>query len=548
MTSVLLFIFMLVTSLMFLGMLWGDRLSLSGLFEVNWLGPIGGLLDAIWRLCSEFLDFTVEFVVAHFSWVIAAVSGAAGLILVAFLMGGGLASDAEAYHLDSIAPLYAGGVVDRIRPVKPAEPARDISNGIRLAKADIDDSQHVFQAKGGNYVLFGRPEYQAPRIRPRRPIEGSIASAPTSRPLLQRPELDVRFNRLYSATVVPERVRMVRTDGRLIDDLPSALFVDRAVRNLLRDDWRTGIGLPIGLNERPDVGNLVAESPLAVVRDLESRIRVTPGVMVSRQDLRIEKTAPQRSATGEVTMQVSITNLANDSIDGLLVRELLPYGTKIRGTVPQGVLREATLTWLVSNLRPQQERVLRFTVIPADDPIGGRDTLFESLTEVSALTAVMTRTVVTEEDLPPTPSRPSVINRPPLTARAPRLRLQISKPRSTPTVGSWTTLIFRISNIGNANAENVQLRLILDEVLDHHALSNDDLSRRVDASLPQIAPGESRDFDLVVKPTRTGLAESSAELLFEGQQLYLQSFSISTSAPATPSPVRTPPTTSRFRP
>ena len=59
MTSVLLFIFMLVTSLMFLGMLWGDRLSLSGLFEVNWLGPIGGLLDAIWRLCSEFLDFTV---------------------------------------------------------------------------------------------------------------------------------------------------------------------------------------------------------------------------------------------------------------------------------------------------------------------------------------------------------------------------------------------------------------------------------------------------------------------------------------------------------
>ncbi len=547
---------MLVTSLMFLGMLWGDRLSLSSLFEVNWLGPIGGLLDAIWRLCSEFLDLTVEFVVAHLSWVVAAVSGAAGLIVIAFLMGGGLASDAEAYHLDSIAPLYAGGVVDRIRPVKPAEPARSISNGIRLAKADIDDSQNVFQAKGGDYLLFGRPEYQAPKIRPRRPIEGSIASAPTTRPLLQRPELDIRFNRLYSATIVPDRVRMVSTDGRLIDDLPSALFVDRAVRKLLRDDWRAGIGLPIALNEGPDIGNLVPESPLAVVRDLESRIRVTPGVMVSRQDLRIEKTVPQRSGTGEVMMQVSITNLANDSIDGLLVRELLPFGTKIRGTVPQGVLRGSTLTWLVSNLRPQQERVLRFTVIPADDPIGGRDTLFESLTEVSALTAVKTRTVVTEKEIPPilpTPPRSLESNRPPLTARAPRLRLEISKPRSTPTVGSWTTLIFRISNVGNANAENVRLRLVLDEVLDHHALSDDDLSRQVDASLSQIAPGESRDFDLVVRPTRTGLAESSAELLFEELQLEVQSFSFIATAPATPpaessSPSSTSPTTIRFRP
>ena len=536
MTSVLLFIFMLVTSLMFLGMLWGDRLSLSGLFEAHWLGPIGGLLDAVWRICSEFLDLSVQFVIGHLSWVVAAVSGTAGLILVAFLMGGGLAADAEAYHLDSIAPLNAGGVVDRIRPVKPEEPVQAISIGIMLAKADVDDSHYVFQAKGGDYLVFGRPEFQAPRTRPRRPIEGSIASAPTSRPLLERPELDVRFNRLYSETLIPDRTRTLRTEGHLIDDLPSSTFVDRAVRNLLRDNWKAGIGLPNVPDDLGDPDNLVPESPLAAVLDLESRIRVTPGILVSSQDLRIEKTVPQQSTTGEVTMQVTITNLADDSIDGLLVRELLPSGTRVRGTVPEGVLRDATLTWLVSNLRPQQERVLRFTVIPADDPIGGRDTLFESQTEVSALTAVTTHTVVTEESFPQEPMRPPTDPRPPVTKRAPRLRLEISEPRTTPTVGTWATVIFRITNVGNANADGVRLRLILDEVLDHHALSDDDLDRQLDAPISRIAPGEFRDFDLLVKPTRTGLAESTAELMFEGQQLGLQTFRVTAKAAAGTSP------------
>jgi hypothetical protein len=252
--------------------------------------------------------------------------------------------------------------------------------------------------------------------------------------------------------------------------------------------------------------------------------------MVSRQDLRIEKTVPERSATGEVMMQVTITNLARDVIDGLLVRELLPYGTKVRGHVPEGVLRDATLTWLVGDLQPQEEQVLRFTVIPADDPIDGRDTLFESQTEVSALTAVKTRTEVTAGMFEPVPTRPPGGTRPPETARAPKLRLRIAEPESAATVGAWETVMFRISNIGNTSAEEVRLRLILDRVLDHHALSDDDLDRQLDAPIARIAPGETRDFELVVKPRRTGEAVSTAELLFGDQQLDLQTFRLSTRA------------------
>ena len=528
MTSVLLFLFMLLTCLMFLGMLWGDRLSFPGLFEGYWLNPITGLINVVSRTLGEFLEVSVAFIVGHLSWVVAAVSGTAGLILVAFLMGGGLATDAEAYFRDSVAPLNAGGVVDRVNEVKSAEPIQEIASGIILARADMDISNLVVQAKGGPYVLFGRPEYQPAHVRTRRPIDGSIAAAPTSRPLLERPELDLRFDRLSTETLIPDPVGKIRTNGRLLNDLPHVQFVDSAVRNLLRDNWHAGLGLPNASEGIGEPGSLVPESPLAVVRDLESRIRVTPGVMVSRQDLRVEKTVPLRSATGEVAMQITITNLARNAIDGLLVRELLPYGTKVRGHFPAGILREATLTWLVSDLQPHEEQVLRFTVIPADDPIEGRDTLFESQTEVSALTAVTTRTVVTEEMFQPAPTQPPIGTRPPEIAHAPKLRLRIVEPESAVTVGAWTTVMFRISNIGNTSAEDVRLRLTLDEMLDHHALTDDDLDRQLDAPIARIAPDETRDFELVVKPRRTGEAVSTAELLYGDKQHDLQTFRLNT--------------------
>ncbi len=530
MTSVLLFLFMLVTCLMFLGMLWGDRISLPNLFTGNWLNPISDLIQFVSRVFGEFLDVSVEFVVGHLSWVVAAVSGTVGLIIIAFLMGGGLASDAEAYHVDTLAPLYAGGVVDRINVVQPEKPRVEINSGIILAKADVDDSQYVDQAVGGRgeYQTFVPPELQPRAVRsnrPWRPIDGSIAAAPTTRPLLDRPVLDVQFQRLNSESLVPDHMQTVRIDGRLENDLPNPLFVDCAVRSLLRDNWQATTGLRDGLDNLNDLDNMVPESPLAKVRNLESRIRVTPGVLVSRQDLRVEKTVPESSATGEVTIQVMVNNLGRDTIDGLIVRELLPIGTKVRGAVPDCAFHDSTLTWLLTRLEPQQEQELRFTVIPAEDPVGARKTLFESQTEVSALTAVKTRTVVSEDLLPPEPPTSPIRNRPPVIAGAPRLRLQIAEPEVDSIVGSWTTVKFRITNIGNASAEGVKLRLVLDSLLDHHALQDDDFLRQVDAPIATIEPGKRLDFELVVRPRRTGEMESSAELMFEGQQLDLQTFS-----------------------
>ena len=529
MASVLLFLFGCLLCLMFLGMLYGEHLSLMGLTDGPWFSPIGVLASKLWSTVCEGVDESIEFVLAHLSWVVAAVSGTAGLILVAFLMGGGLASDAVAYHRDMITPLRSGGVLDRIERVT----ARDSQPPILLAKAELDDLQFVTQAGGSNTLVFGRPEYAPIRPRPRRPIEGGVIDLTDRNPITARPLLDVTFRRLGSSVIRSEDNPGVSVHGRLVDDLPDPLFVDRAVRGLLRDNWREGFGLPATDSSSTGVGlpgDTLPESPLAAVRELESRVRVTPGILVAEHDLRVEKTAPEESATGEVTIQISLTNLGNDTIDGLLVRERFPFDTLVRGAEPEGILRDDTLTWLINDLQPSTELMLRFTVLPSSRPDTDRDATFASTTEVSALAAVTTRTVVADatslpDPFPPDRRRGPVIPREsprnPDLSGAPDLRLSIAEPRGTVSVGKNVQVVFTIANEGTAAAENVTLRLTLDEGLDHKELAAASGPRMVSVYVPAIRAGESRDFRLEVRPNTTGELLSTAELLFEDAQIDL---------------------------
>ena len=529
MAAVLLFLFGCLLCLMFLGMLYGERLSLTGLTDGEWFSPIGVLASKLWNILCESVDESIEFVLTHLSWVVAAVSGTAGLILVAFLMGGGLASDAAAYHRDTITPLRSGGVLDKIERVT----ARGNQAPIMLARAERDDSQFVTQAVGSNYLVFGRPEYAPIRPRPRRPIEGGVIDRTDRRPVTTRPRLDVTFRRLGSSVIRSEANPDISVHGRLVDDLPDPLFVDRALRGLLRDNWREGFGLSATDSSASGIGlpgDTLQESPLAAVRELESRVRVTPGILVAEHDLRVEKTAPEESGTGEVTLQISLTNLGNDTIDGLLVRELLPFGTLVRGAEPEGILRDDTLTWLINDLQPSEELMLRFTVLPSSRLETDRDATFASTTEVSALVAVTTRTVVAEEtSLPdpfPTDRRrdpvfPPESPRKPDLAGAPDLRLSITEPRGIVSVGKSVQVIFTIANEGTVAAEGVTLRLTLDEGLDHKELVAESSLRTVSVYAPAIRAGESRDFRLEVRPNTSGELLSTADLLFDDAQIDL---------------------------
>lgn len=519
MGSVILFIFGCILCLMFLGMLYGDRLSMIGLFDGDWLGPVSGLFS---RLVANFLqaaDESIEFVLAHLSWVVAAVSGTAGLVIVGFIMGGGLASDAAAYHRDLLTPLQAGSVMDKVEVVATRAP-RDT---VMMAKSERDDSQLVSQVRSADYIVFGRPEYAPLRPLPRRPIDGSLNYPPAS--ITERPMLGVTFRRLGTSTVESAVNPDVITRGRLIDSLPDAFFVDRILGRLGRDNWREAIGLP-----RDDDAGLpqddLPESPLAAVQALESRVRVTPGAFVSEHDLRVEKTVPDEFSSGDFTVQISVTNLGDKRIDGLLVRELLPFGTRVRGASPEAAFREDTLTWLISDLRPAEEFMLRFTVVPPNDLAAGRrrDSVFESMTEVSAVTAVATKTDVVEDSLPadPFPSdRRRLETRPRRElVGTPDLELQIEEPFDGARVGEWTRILFTLTNRGNADAQAIRLRLTLDGALDHSDLLNRPRSeRQVFVDVDQVAAGKSRRFRLEVRPISRGETISTADVILNGNRV-----------------------------
>ena len=85
-----------IISLMFLAMIFGDRLSLFGLADGQWLTAPFDLATRFWDMVCEAADRIWCFVYDHFWWVAATVSGGLGILLIALVMVTGLSDKAEA--------------------------------------------------------------------------------------------------------------------------------------------------------------------------------------------------------------------------------------------------------------------------------------------------------------------------------------------------------------------------------------------------------------------------------------------------------------------
>ncbi|MEN9556760.1 MAG: hypothetical protein RLZZ232_3046 [Planctomycetota bacterium] len=526
MSSFILFICGCLLGVLFLSTLYGDSLRLNGLFEGQWLSPLFRMIVRFFAGAGQLFDVTALFTLTHLSWVVAAVSGSAGLCLVLFLMGGGLATDAAAWQRDSFQPLNSGGVLDRVAALRTAAPSRLVS----LSRNERDDSLMLNQPRGGQYLVFNRPD--SVPFRPRPDLadvpfpEGADATDVNARPLL-----DVTFQRLGSTTD-QDGLGETGVLGELIESLPEPGFVERALSSLGRDGWRDNLGnyrgSPVRTNES------LPESTLSEMRALESDIRVLPGAMVASQDIRVEKSAPTASESGEIFIEISITNPGTEVIDGLLVREYLPRQTLVRAASPDPVFRDDTLTWLINDLRPSENRTLQFTVFPTEVQESDSDLLFESDTEVSALLAVTSPTQVSDSRSSTSTTRDPVIRNPvsrgPISAAD--VRLTIEEPVETPLVGEWTRVVFNVTNTGDLSASDLKLRLTLDDSLDHADLLDRPNDRQVYVSVKRLEPGESRSFRLEVRPMQPGNSISTAEVLSEGSQIGLEEFRLTAREPA----------------
>lgn len=548
MSTIILFVCGCILCLLFLGALYADHVHVGFLFEGRWLGPLFSLFGRFWLQLAESIEAGVGLAISQLSWVVAVVSGGIGLLMILFLLGGGLAADAGVWHRDLSAPLKRGGVLDGI-PLLSFEASGQLTSLTRLERDDSD----LFESGGGRYQVFNVPDAVSSRPRAEVPLDSVIRDIPDrlSAPVLpgvQRPRLNVEFRRLGVPLSDAERYGEQRTVGELIEELPDRSVIDRALTALSFDGWRPSLG---GDSLGPAKSGLT-ESTAAEVRELERGIRVYPGGAVSGSDLEIDKRVPEESEDGVVRGELRLRNSGSDTIDGLLVRERLPRGTQVISADPIPVWRDDELVWRLDDLQGGEERVLTFTVLPEQLSDGGmyEDTVFVTETSISALLAVKSRTEVVEDDMGfgggvdgaggwPDDGltnvdggivmgrRRSLPNISTLELPSETdVRLVIDYERSESAVGAWTKVFFQLQNRGSLAMSGVQLRVVLDDDLDHPRLSADTIDRSIVAEVGRLEAGETRQVELAVRPLRAGEFFCVAELLSGGVQAGVREFDL----------------------
>jgi hypothetical protein len=553
-STIILFVCGCILCLLFLGALYADHVHVGFLFEGRWLGPLFAAFGRFWVSLAESMAAAFELCLAQLSWVVAACSGGAGLLLILFMLGGGIAADAEVWTADLRAPLRSGGVLDQIPGLSVAA-APQLANLGRLERDDSD----LFASGGGRYLVFNVPDASPIRLPPRArlPLEGVAADVPSPDPGpgpgLLRPRLLMEFRRRGGVQSDIERFGENRTRGILLADLPESSVIERALRMLSFDGWRPGLYRDGVLNpERPEP---LEESTAAELREVERGVRIYAGGAVSSSDLEIDKRAPEVSEDGVVQVELWIRNRGGETIDGLIARERLPRGTQLLSADPPAVWRDDELVWRLDDFRSGEERTYRFTVRPAEaatlDVVGGEDTVFVTETIISALLAVTSPTDVEGSSLQParggfsgagsdpdeldwpgvdvlrTDTRRLLpdISRLELSAGL-NVQLQIRKESEEAGAGTWTRVFFDLENRGETDLTGIQLRVTLDENLEHATLDEESLERAVVAEVGRLRRGETREVVLRVRPRNRGLFPCTAEVLSSGVQAGVDNFDI----------------------
>ena len=487
-------------SLVFLAIFYGDRLNLFGLTAERLFTAPYDLVVWFWGLMCEAVERIWQFSIDHRWWVAATVSGSAGLLMITTLLITGLTEEAEADQTLQASFRTTGGVLDVEPTVDAAQNQNPLKPPPGAVETDLD------QADGPNGFYLGDqrfPEVQPPRIPP---FYGD--------PI--RPEARLQLG------VEPflERQGRQLVNGR--DRVEQALF------SLPRDRWR----LITTAGFRTD--GTIPQDPQILIDQLKEEVRVIPGDSIAASDLRIEKTSPAAAAEGGIQLRIQVTNLSPYSMRGLIIRERLPQSWKPTAINQDGLYRDDTVTWLVRALPAAETANLLLTVTAEDS---GR---FQSYTEVSATAAVSARSRITritprqnpvipglgEDTLPPVEELPSV--------GLPDVKLTLVDPPFTADVNKNCDVFLHIENQGNVAATGIFLRVTVPDELDHLDLIPGISPRRVSSVVRRLEAGEKRRMRLILKPNQVGVHKAVAELLLKANRLDIRRFEIDARTPLNP--------------
>ena len=140
-------------SLMFLAMIFGDRLSLFGVVDGRWMTAPFDLVTYMWDMICEATDRVWCFVFDHVWWVTATLAGAVGLLLIALILVSGLSNEAQAVRHDERALMHTGSVLDDV----PELNTRNILQTKFVLETDSDKVSHLVHQVPSALYRFPAP-------------------------------------------------------------------------------------------------------------------------------------------------------------------------------------------------------------------------------------------------------------------------------------------------------------------------------------------------------------------------------------------------------
>jgi hypothetical protein len=197
----------------------------------------------------------------------------------------------------------------------------------------------------------------------------------------------------------------------------------------------------------------------------------------------LEWVGPNTARLGQpVVCQLVVKNISTCRVSQVVVRARIPEGVSIRGTEPKAVTEDNHLVWNLGSLEVRQEKHLDVQVVP--ETKGTID-----------MPAYVTLTG-------------SSISK--LEVREPKLELKASGPQRA-VVGEPATVVLTVSNPGDALAENVKVRAVLTDGLEHAR------GKTLDFDLDNLAPHENRTVLVLCSAKAAGLQRCEAIATAEPQ-------------------------------
>ncbi len=224
--------------------------------------------------------------------------------------------------------------------------------------------------------------------------------------------------------------------------------------------------------ERPTTDDLIGDGTVT---------NATPrGLQQPR--LTLEKIAPQEAVLGaELVYQVIVKNVGSSDANQVVLEDRIPKGTELTGTSPRAEMVDKKLIWRIGTLKPNEVRKISIKLIPRQEgPIG-------SVARVNFATEVAAEIMVA----------------------APQLSIKVNAPREV-HVGEVIDLTFLLKNSGGAAANNVSVRDLIPDGLQHEASSD------IECPIGKLGPNESREIVLQVTAVKPGRVKNRAILSADG--------------------------------